>query len=169
MTSRFDRLSALALGAEWTRTRRAFALAGALVVAGATVEYLLLRSNFESGLLETLHEALLLDGYLPEWHAAGALFVVGLAALHAALNEGYLPSVALGWSPVYGNLLWTIGSVEAVGGYSLDPVAAFERTFPEAVALATLGFVVGLGFRRIRERAGPDPADAEPSGARSAG
>lgn len=152
MALRSDRLRDLTLGKERSRTRRALALTVGLVTVGMVSEYLLFLTEFQNGVVETLHEVLLLDGYLPSWHATGALFVLDLAALHAYLNEGYLPSVLLGWSPVYGNVLWSIGSLSGVENYYLDPVAAFERTFPEALVLATLGFVVGLGLRWARKR-----------------
>ena len=152
MSPRSDRLAALVLGANRARTRRALVLAGVLLVATATLEYLLFRTGFENGVVETLHEVFLLAGYLPSRAGAGAAFVVGLAALHAYLNDGYLPSVLLGWTPVFGNLTWTNGSPSGVANYYLDPIAAFERTFPEALALATLGFVVGVGLRWTRKR-----------------
>lgn len=152
MSLRSDRLAALVLGVNRARTRRALVLAGVLLVATATIEYLLFRTGFENGVVEVLHEVFLLAGHLPSRAGTGAVFVVGLAALHAYLNEGYLPSVLLGWSPVFGNLSWTNGSRSDVANYYLDPLTAFERTFPEALALATLGFVVGVGLRRIRKR-----------------
>lgn len=159
-----ERLGALVLGEEWSRTRRALVLAGGFVVAGTLLEYLLFRTKFENEVIETFHQVLLLDGYLPGWEATGAIFVVGLAALHAYLNEGYLPSVLLGWSAVYGNVGWTIGSLSGIENYYLDPVAAFERTFPEAVALATLGFVVGTSLRWIRMQKRSD-ATSQPESA----
>ena len=152
MALQSDRLTDLLLGEEWTRTRRALILTGGFVIATATLEYFLYRTKFENEVIETLHQVFLLDGYLPTGHATGALFVVSLAALHAYLNQGYLPSILLGWSLVYGNLSWSIGSRTAIENYFLDPVSAFERTFPEAVVLATLGFVIGLGLRWIRKR-----------------
>lgn len=152
MSLRSDRLTSLLLGANRTRTRRALVLTGAFVVLGATIEYLLFRTGFENSVVETLHEVFLLTGYLPSQGGTGAVFVVGLAALHAYLNEGYLPSVLLGWTPVFGNLGWSITASAGIESYRLDPVAAFERTFPEALALATLGFVVGVGLRWTRRR-----------------
>ncbi|MFC4448991.1 hypothetical protein [Halorussus aquaticus] len=147
-----DRFTDLLLGEKWSRTRQAFILAVGFAIVGVVLEYALFLTKFEGGVIETLHEVFLLDGYLPSWHATGMLFVIGLAALHAYLNEGYLPSILLGWSPVYGNVSWTIGSPTAIENYYLDPVAAFERTFPEALVLASLGFVIGLSLRWIRKR-----------------
>lgn len=152
MTLGADRLTDLLLGEEWSRTRQAFILTVGFAIVGVVLEYLLFLTKFESGVIETLHEVFLLDGYLPSWHATGMFFVIGLAALHAYLNEGYLPSILLGWSPVYGNVIWTIGSPTAIENYYLDPVAAFERTFPEALVLATFGFIIGLSLRWIRKR-----------------
>lgn len=158
-----DRLHDLILGEERSRTKRALALAGGFLVAGVTLEYLLLVTEFDNGVVEALHEAFLLDGYLPAGHATGAFLVVGLAAVHAALNEGLLPSVLLGWSPVYGNLSWTIGSRTGIENYYLDPVAAFERTAPEAFVLAVVGFVVGVGLHRLRNRRQGDTASQSES------
>jgi len=152
MVAQPDRLTDLLLGETWSRTRNALVLTGGFVTAGLLLEYLLFLTGFENAAIETLHEVFLLDGYLPSWHATGAFVVIGLAAVHAFLNEGYLPSLLLGWSPVFGNVIWTIGSPTGIENFYLDPIGAFQRTFPEAVVLATLGFVIGLGFRRIRKR-----------------
>lgn len=169
MDSRSHRLRDLMLGEGRSKTMRALVLAGGFVAAGALLEYLLLLTSFENPVVELLHETFLLDGYLPGWHATGAVFVVGLAALHAYLNEGYLPSVLLGWSPAYGNLAWTIGSPTEVANYYLDPAAAFERTFPEAFVLATCGFVLGVGLRWVRRRRGHVVSPSESDEVQSAG
>lgn len=160
-----DRLTDLLLGEEWSKTRQALILIIGFAIVGVGLEYLLFFTKFESGVIETLHEVFSLDGYLPSWHATGMLFVIGLAALHAYLNEGYLPSILLGWSLVYGNVIWTIGSSTAIENYYLDPVAAFERTFPEAFVLATLGFLIGLTLRWIRK----STTQSEPDNLQSAG
>lgn len=152
MTFQSGRFTDLILGEKWSRTRQALVLTVGFVVASMVLEYLLLLTKFDNFVLEMLHEVFLLDGYLPSWHATGLFFVVGLAAVHAYLNEGYLPSVLLGWSPVYGNVIWTIGSRSGIKNYYLDPIGAFESTFPEAVVLGTLGFAIGLGLRWIRTR-----------------
>lgn len=152
MLGRLDRLGTLAIGDDRTTTRRAVLLAVGFLVAGATLEYLVLRTGFENDALAALHQALLLDGYLPAPHATGAFLVVGLAALQALVNRGYLPSVLLGWSLAFGNVCWTVGSRVGVRNYYLDPAAAFRRTFPEAVVLASLGFLLGLGIGNLRAR-----------------
>lgn len=149
MSLQSDRLTTLILGEKWSRTRRALILVVSFGTASMVLEYLLLLTKFENEVVVTLHEVFRLDGYLPTWHATGMFFVIGLAAVHAYLNEGYLPSILLGWSPVYGNVLWSIGSLTEIKSYYLDPVSAFERTFPEAIILATLGFVIGLSLRWI--------------------
>ena len=71
----------------------------------------------------------------------------------AILNEGYLVSVLLGWSIGCGDLVWTIGSRTEITNFYLDPMSAFTRTFPEAVVLATIGFVLGLVFCRLLQTA----------------
>lgn len=151
MALRSNRLTDLLLGEEWARTRRALVLTAGFVVAASTLEYLLYFTGFDNEVLRTLHQVFRIDGYLPTAHAAGALFAVSLAALHAYLNQGYLPSVLLGWSLIYGNLSWSI-DFPGIEEYYLDPVAAFHRTFPEAVVLATIGFGIGLGLRWLRNR-----------------
>lgn len=160
-----NRLGALAFGDDRTTTRRAVLLAGGFLVAGATLEYLVLRTGFGNGALVALHRTLLLDGYLPTPHATGAFLVVGLAAVQASLNEGYLPSVLLGWSLAFGNVCWTVGSLVGVRSYYLDPAAAFRRTFPEAIVLASLGFLLGAGLRTLRERRRGRPAAGSDSAA----
>lgn len=152
MVFQYDRLNVLILGEERSMARRALVLTGGFVTSTMILEYLLLLTKFENEGIVMLHEVFRLDGYLPSWHATGLFFVIGLAALHAYLNEGYLPSILLGWSPVYGNFIWSIGHPSRIANYYLDPVSAFERTFPEAVVLATLGFIIGVGLRWIRKR-----------------
>lgn len=170
MATQSDQLTDLILGERWSRTRNALVLAGGFVTAGLVLEYALFLTRFENDAVETVHEVFFLDGYLPGWHAAGPVIVIGLAALHAYLNEGYLPSVLLGWSPAFGNVIWTIGSPSGIENYYVDPVAAFERTFPEAAVLATLGFVLGFGLRRIRKRRRDvSGSRSESADARSAG
>lgn len=157
MATKSDRVSDLLLGERRGGTGRALILASGFVLATMILEYLLYVTAFENSVIKALHQAFLLDGFLPTWHATGAFIVVGLAALHAYLNEGYLPSVVLGWGPAYGNVMWTIGSLSGVENYYLDPLAAFQRTFPEAAALATVGFIIGLGVRwgRMRQQHQP--------------
>ena len=152
MTVGSDRLTDLFLGEEWSRTRRAFILTVGFATLGVVLDYHVLLTKFDNEVLVALHAVFSLDGYLLSGHATGMLLVVSLAGLHAYLNEGYLPSILLGWSPVYGNVIWTIGSLTAIENYFLDPVAAFERTFPEAFVLATLGFLIGLGLRWVQKR-----------------
>jgi hypothetical protein len=164
MALQSDRLHDLIFGEEWSKTRQALLLGGGFAIATTILEYSLFFTMFENTVIETLHKVFLLDGYLPSWHATGVFFVIGLAALHASLNEGYLPSILLGWSPVYGNVSWTLRTLSGVEQYYFDPVAAFERTFPEAVVLATLGFVIGLGLRRIRKRRQADAVSQTDSG-----
>jgi hypothetical protein len=170
MTLQSTRFADLILGEKRERTRRALILAAVFVVAGAVLDYLVILSKFENEVFETLNQVFLLDGYLPSWHASGVYIVIGLAAVHAYLNEGYLPSILLGWSPIYGSHSWTIIPLSDLEAYYLDPVSALERTFPEAVVLATLGFVIGLSLRRLRRgRRGNAVSHSEADEIRSAG
>lgn len=79
----------------------------------------------------------------------------GLAALHAYLNEGYLPALVLASAPLLGVHLW-IFSGPAGGPYviTLEPLIGRWGWLPEVLSIAlpwgTVGFVVGLLARRFR-------------------
>lgn len=152
MSSPPPRFRPLLLGADRGRTRRTLLLAGGFAALAAAIAYLNYRTKLRHGVLDTLDQVFLLDGYLPHWYAPGALFVVSLAALAAYLNAGYLPSVLLGWSFPFGSATWTLSGVEVTGPIWFTPVAAFERTFPEAFVLATVGFAIGVSLRSPETR-----------------
>jgi hypothetical protein len=155
MRQRDSRITALLIGATAPRARRAVGLAAGLFLAGAALEYAVLRTGFDDGLLVAIHggfrvrDFLAGDPAVSTVIAAGNLVVLGLAAVYAYLNAGYLVSVLLGWSVAAGNLVWTVGSPTEIANLRLDPAAAFARTFPEAVVLATVGFALGFLLRRL--------------------
>ncbi|WP_227353958.1 hypothetical protein [Haladaptatus salinisoli] len=155
MDYRVRRLESVLFGTDRTRTWRALALAGVFVIVGAGVEYLTLITGFENELLFELHQFFALDGTALGLATRGAVIVVGLSAIQAYLNEGYLPSLLLGIAPAYGNRLWTIGSLDRIANLYLDPVSAAARTLPDGAILASFGFLLGIGIRwalRRRQR-----------------
>jgi hypothetical protein len=147
MSTESSRLESLLIGADRGRTRRAILLAVGFVALSAAIAYLNYWAKFQYGVLGTLDQVFLLKGYLPHWYAPGPLFAVSLAALAAYLNAGYVPSVLLGWSLPFGSAVWTLSGWEVAGPIWFTPVAAFERTFPEAFVVATVGFVIGVNLR----------------------
>ena len=148
------RLESFLVGEDRATTRRALLLAGGYVVALAAFEYaFLLGPDIE--LVDALWGAFVLEPNMAtavDHGTFGAVLVVGLAAIYAYLNEGYLVSVILASTPIFGASLWTIGSMEEVANLYLDPVSAVRRTFPEAVLFATVGFLLGIGLRWLRDR-----------------
>lgn len=146
------RLRSLFVGEDRATTRRALLLAGGYVVALAVLEYaFLLGPDFE--LVDALWRAFVLESNLStavNRGTFGAVLVVGLAAIYAYLNEGYLVSVILASAPIFGAGLWTLGGPYRRVDLYLDPVSAVQRTFPEAVLFATVGFLLGIGLRRLR-------------------
>lgn len=152
-------LRSLLVGEDPEMTRRALLLAGGFVVALAALEYVFLLGPDEE-VFDALWRAFVLEANLGEamnQGTYGAALVVGLAAVHAYLNEGYLPSVALASAPIFGASLWTIGSLSGVANLYLDPASAVRRTFPEALAFATVGFLVGIGLRWLTSRFREEP------------
>lgn len=129
------------------RTRRVLVLAGVFVIVGSGVEYLALITGFENVLLVGLHRVFALDGTALDLETQGAVVIVILSAIQASLNEGYLPSVVLGIAPVYGNQLWTIGSLDRIASFHLDPGSALARMLPDGAILASVGFLLGIGIR----------------------
>lgn len=86
---------------------------------------------------------------------AHPFLIAGLAALHAYLNEGYLPALVLASAPLIGDHLW-IYSGSPGGPYvlTLEPLIGSWEWLPEVLSIAllwgTAGFVLGLLGRRFR-------------------
>lgn len=149
------RLKQLIVGKDWRLTRVAFLSAGTLGLFGAWVSYLASRgvvTQSEPGVFfwmtQTLHLA-------PFWEPQvdtmmwvyGYVLVGGIALIHAFFNEGYLPTLVLALSPVYGADLWLVPLTEASVAFA--PVqAVLESAIPEGWIVATLGFVVGVALRQ---------------------
>lgn len=148
------------LGVEWTMTRRALLLAAAyfLVVAAGNVAALTAPEAF--GIWWKVAS---FTFKFSDWHVLvdggpGVVLVVGLALVQTALNEGYLPSLALATAPYYAYYLFTVdgpatGPVLAIHeNLVVAPVWAAVHVVPNALAYGTLGFLLGLGVRRYRRR-----------------
>lgn len=146
---RSNRRRRLLLGATHERTRRAYLLAAGLFLGAA-----LLRTQAPgSPLHECCHHLVFAatqgftdlsgSGYLTENGVVGLALIgmSGLAAIHANLNEGYLPSVVLAGAPAYGFYLFN--------GPGAAPVWALDLVLPYAVGYGTLGFLIGLATRRV--------------------
>jgi hypothetical protein len=82
----------------------------------------------------------------------GYVLVIGLAATHAYFNAGYLPSVLLAVSPNIGIAIWVIQGFDE---YVAFMPWRFVGILPEGLLVATLGFLLGLGLRRIRKPSNP--------------
>lgn len=83
------------------------------------------------------------------------VLVVGLAAIHAYLNDGYLPSLLLGLAPVLGmNLLIYAGPYPGPYVLTLKPFVGNWDWIPHVarvtVLWASVGFLAGFGARWLR-------------------
>lgn len=172
MSDGFDALRPLLLGEDRRLTRAAVGWAVALFLLAMAVAYLALSPYVEAhypvfdvlGPVRTVfsfYDPLATGALGPplQW-VYTYLLVVGLAATHAYYNLGYLPSLLLALSPSIGTALWVIGGVWTSNGFQeqhmvLTPTGPL--TFlPEAVVLATCGFLLGAGLRLV-VRASPAP------------
>ena len=148
------RLRPLLLGEDRGATRRTLILASFYVAVPAVLEYLYLPPGGDVAVVgDLLHAfALVPDLTAISYGAYGVLTVVGLAGIAAALNEGLLPSAVLATAPVYGSHVWVIAGAPRSPRLVFDPVGAVGRASPEALLFATVGFVLGLGARRLTAR-----------------
>lgn len=138
---RRKRVRQLALtGVDRSRTRRALALA-----VGFGVVTALLRGYAPHtpgvGLVFGLLHAFTLEAVpasMPT-EGVGVVTVMGLAAIHAALNEGYGPSLVLAMAPSYGNYV--------INGPGVAPLWAAEYVLPYGLTVGTVGFLLGVSLR----------------------
>lgn len=147
-----ERLDRLLVGEDKRRTRRAVVLAGVLMVAAMVADYLAL--SYHVGTVETTFfiEFRWAFTLAPIWERGltsptqvyGYILVVGLAAIHSYFNSGYLTSVLLASAPPIGTAFWYIGGMDEYLFFA--PELVFSNVFPEAPIMATLGFILGLGF-----------------------
>lgn len=130
----------LLIGRDPRTTLKALLLSGIFFTISLILGYINLKMELDINFLKSLIIILHL-------HAGGIVLVIILAALHAYVNKGYLPSILLAISPSYGSFLWTIGSMDEISNIHLDFSSAWERLFPEAPLYATLGFLIGVLLR----------------------
>lgn len=160
-----ERLKRLVVGEERRRTRVAVVFAGVLLVVAMTVDYLALAyyvGTVETPFFGSFREVFTLA---PIWERGlasptwvyGYILVVGLAAIHAYYNSGYLTSVVLASAPSIGTAFWSIGGIDEYMVFT--PELVFGRVFPEAPIMATLGFLIGLGFRAVKQKVTTPPAE----------
>jgi hypothetical protein len=150
----------LLVGEDRATTRRALLLAVGFVAVLPVVEYAYLPMGLDVAVLGEFLRAFVVEPnptLALERGALGALVVMGLAGIHAALNEGFLPSLVLAVAPVYGLSLWLVVGTPGNPRIAFDPVGALGRVGLDAVMLATVGFLLGLGFRRLRRRSANRP------------
>lgn len=77
----------------------------------------------------------------------GVITMLGLAAIHGSLNEGYVPSLFVAALPSYGAYVFN--------GPGAAPVWAAAYVLPFALAAGTLGFLIGVGARWARGEGRP--------------
>ena len=78
------------------------------------------------------------------------VFFAGLAAVHAYLNEGYLPAVLLAAAPRVGSEM--VNFAGPFGGpytLALDPAEGVLEGLPYVLPYATVGFLVGFAIRLL--------------------
>lgn len=145
----------LLLGERRRLTVTGLVISGVLILVASVVEYLVLAREIAGGdphpVLWLRHTFRLLPFWEhplpPEMWLYGYLLVVMLAAVYAYFNAGYLVSVFLAISPNVGIALWSIHGMDEY--VTLTPLMVFERVLPEGPPVATLGFLLGLGLRRV--------------------
>lgn len=157
----------LLVGETWRVTAGAVLLAGALILVGSVVEYLTLSREIAGGETPVVYYVRPLF-VVPEpstiglrptpWAAVyGYLFAIALAAGHAYVNLGYLPSVLLSVSPNVGVALWIIHGFDEY--VALTPMRVFG-VLPEGTLVATVGFVLGVALRaRLTPMSPSQPAE----------
>lgn len=135
------------LGEDPTVTRRAFLIAGILLLFGLAVDYLWMSTYVSIGnqgltLTRTLAEILAFRwGY-------GALLLVGIAAVHAYFNTGLLPSLTLAAAPVVGAAMLSLNPSDT--RVLFTPGMVPFRVLPEILIFPFAGFVLGVCLRWLR-------------------
>lgn len=137
------------LGRHRAVSLRAIVFAVALFLVAAVFQYATMAAAEElrqfGGITQTL-----------PWEALGMTLshpglVVGLAAIHAYLNEGCLPAVLLAAAPVLGMRTWTYYGPFG-GPYVLvfEPIAGVLHSVPRVALYATPGIAIGFAARWLR-------------------
>lgn len=100
----FDhKLTPVLVGVNWARTRRALLLAVGFFTVVGTLRHIVIRNLQGSAyyLLSALLEAFTFESQIAPF-AMGWITILGLTAVHAYLNEGYIPGLVLATGPIYG-------------------------------------------------------------------
>lgn len=158
-----ETLRELLVGDSRRRTAAALGLAGALFATSAAVDYFALQALV--GGRPGLHLATELAHVFALGSPAGYLLVIGIAAGHAALNRGYLPTLVLASALRFGDAVFYPTGLPAIPEETVEwsdasITAGFRPLFltthpPEVLIYPTLGFALGLLVRRAhRERDG---------------
>lgn len=158
----------LVVGERRRLTGAALLLTGALAVVASVVEYRVLSREIAGGdppVLLPVREVFQLvflweRGTEPTTAVIGYLLVLALAGIHVYYNLGFLTSHLLASSPSVGIAVWSIHGFDEY--VTLTPALVFERVFPEVPVVATLGILLGLGLRLIRNPNSPS-RPAEPA------
>ncbi|QPV63452.1 hypothetical protein I7X12_02110 [Halosimplex litoreum] len=148
----------LLVGDDRRRMAGALVLALALFAASAAVDYLALQALV--GGRPDLHLAAELAHVFALGSPAGYLLVIGIAAGHAALNRGYLPTLVLASALRFGDAVFYVADARVLQEETVElgdaTVAAGFRPFfvtshpPEVLIYPTIGFALGLLVRRLR-------------------
>lgn len=150
------------------RTRRAGLLTGTFLVLVSAFDYLLhvLPSESIPAFVYGVRHAFLIASELGQvtlTFAPGVVVIFGLAAIHAAINAGYLPSLLLATAPTYATYIFTVpgpvtGVVVPVGDHVVfAPVWAAFHVVPTALVVGTIGFLSGIVFQYFTGGAPPVP------------
>ncbi|ELZ22752.1 hypothetical protein C475_16661 [Halosimplex carlsbadense 2-9-1] len=149
---------ALLVGDSRRWTAGALGLAVGLFATSAAVDYLALQAV--TGRQPGFHLAADLAHVFAMGSPAGYLLVIGIAAGHAALNRGYLPTLVLASALRFGDAVFYVADARALQEETVElgdaTVAAGFRPYfltshpPEVLIYPTLGFALGLLVRRVR-------------------
>ena len=155
---RIENLRELLVGDSRRRTAGALTLAVALFAASAAVDYLALQTVTDSR--SGPHFAVELAHVFALGSPAGYLLVIGIAAGHAAVNRGYLPTLVLASALRFGDAVFYVADVRVMQEEVVElgdaTVAVGFRPFfltshpPEVLIYPTVGFALGLVVRRLR-------------------
>lgn len=138
---------AVLLGEDSTVTRRAFLIAGILLLIGLAVDYLWMSTYVSAGNQGLTPTRTLAEILAFRW-GYGALLLVGIAAVHAYFNLGLLPSLTLAAAPVVGAALLSLNPSDT--RVLFTPGMVPFRVLPEILIFPFAGFVLGVGLRWLR-------------------
>lgn len=158
-------LDRLLLGTEREITRRALLLAVGYFVAisGFTLVLSSVSYGAVPDFVYGFRHAYLIESDVDLWmevrFTTGHVIVLGFAATHAYLNEGYLPSLILATAPIYATLVFTVPGpvtgivVPVTEDTVFAPHWAARHVIPNTLAYGTIGFLLGSCLRYLYRRA----------------